>query len=168
MARERTERGGEPAPAAPQHVGLSIAEIRQLITMMNGSDIEEIAIEQEREGLKLTLRKPAPAPAALDGDLDGYDMVEVAVTEEAAQLTSFEVAAPLVGLFRKQMKPGGKPLVAVGDIVREGQVVAAIEALNVLNEVEAGSAGRVLEILASDGQPVEYGQVLLVIEPHSA
>ncbi len=54
---------------------------------------------------------------------------------------------------------------AVGDVVREGQVVAAIEALNVLNEVEASGSGRVHEILASDGQPVEYGQPLLVIEP---
>jgi biotin carboxyl carrier protein len=55
--------------------------------------------------------------------------------------------------------------VGVGDVVREGQVVAAIEALNVLNEVEAGSAGRVREILVHDGQPVEYGQPLVIIEP---
>jgi multidrug efflux pump subunit AcrA (membrane-fusion protein) len=103
MARERVERGADTSPASSQP-SLSIAEIRQLITLMNGSDIEEIAIEREADGLKL-------------------------------------------------------------NVVREGQVVAAIEALNVLNDVEASGSGRVHEILASDGQPVEYGQPLLVIEP---
>lgn len=66
------------------------------------------------------------------------------------------------------MKPGGKPLVTVGATVREGQVVGAIEALQVYNEVEASSAGTVREILVEEGQPVEYGQPLLVVEPHHA
>jgi biotin carboxyl carrier protein len=65
------------------------------------------------------------------------------------------------------MKAGGKPLVGVGDIVREGQVVAAIESLNVHNEVEATVSGRVREILIEDGQSVEYGQPLVILDPLS-
>jgi acetyl-CoA carboxylase biotin carboxyl carrier protein len=164
MARERGERGGEPTPPNP-NANLSIAEIRQLITLMNGSDLDEVTIEQEAVGLKLVLRKPAPTVLA-GGEVE-YDYAEVAETpaEENPRDKLVEVRAEWVGVFRASAKPGGKPVVGVGDVVREGQAVAAIEALNVYNEIEVGTNGRVQEILASDGQPVEYGQVLLVIEP---
>ncbi len=164
MVRERSERGAD-MPLAPSPAGLSIAEIRQLISLMGASDIEEIGIEQESQGLKLVLRKQSPSamPAnAVELDGETYEIPES--VDETPRDTSVEVGAPLVGIFRVSMKPGGKPMVGVGDVVREGQVVAAIEALNVLNEVEAGSTGRVREILVHDGQPVEYGQPLVIIE----
>lgn len=166
MAREKTERPGE-ATSSAQHVSLSVAELRQLITLMNGSEIEEIGIEEASSGLRLSLRKPAPlatvaAPAADD---DSFEYLIADGATEDPPSTSVEVTSPLVGLFRAAMKPGARPLCAVGDIVREGQVVCAVEALNVFNEVEAPSAGRLVAIYAADGQPVEYGQPLLAIEP---
>jgi acetyl-CoA carboxylase biotin carboxyl carrier protein len=164
MAREKTERPGEATTSA-QHVSLSVAELRQLITLMNGSEIEEIGIEEASSGLRLSLRKPAPfaaAPAAEDDPLE-YLIADGATEDPPA--TTVEVTSPLVGLFRAGMKPGARPLCGVGDIVREGQVVCAVEALNVFNEVEAPAAGRLVAIYASDGQPVEYGQPLLAIEP---
>lgn len=168
MVRERVERGGDTTPPSTQSP-LSIAEIRQLISLMNSGDIEEIAIEQEGHGLRLRLAKPAPVAVSFGEDgayEDGALLGELAAEEDAANAPS-EVGAPLVGVFRANMKGNGKALVQVGDIVRQGQVIAAIEALNVLNEVEAGVAGRVSEILATDGQPVEYGQTLLVIDPRA-
>lgn len=172
MGRERVNGGGEMSSSQSQpqiqpQTTLSIAEIRQLITLMNNGDIDEIAIEQEGDGLKLALRKAPPLlTLETDGDGDMYDSGEtLAIVEEAASRGAHEIGAPLVGVFRASMKPGDKPLVRVGDVVRQGQVVAAIEALNVVNEVEASTAGRVSDILAHDGQPVEYGQPLLVIEP---
>ncbi len=164
MVRERVERGNAALPQTQST--LSIAEIRQIISLMNSSDIEEIAIEQEADGLKLTLRKPAPAATAstISGEVEFGEPVEPLAAGETARDNTVSVTAPLVGVFRASMKPGGKALVSVGDVVREGQVIAAIEALNVLNEVEAGASGRVSEILATEGQPVEYGQPLLVIE----
>lgn len=174
MARERVERGNEASAEQPR-MSLSVAELRQLISLMNGSDIDEIAIEQEASGLKLTLRKPAPVAvgggstnALFDGD-DGYDGAEGSDSAASSQPedTSQQVRASLVGLFRANMKPGAKPLVGLGDVVRVGQVVGALEALNVLNEVEATTAGRISAIFVEDGQPVEYGQPLLAIEPHS-
>ncbi|HLJ81941.1 MAG TPA: acetyl-CoA carboxylase biotin carboxyl carrier protein subunit [Ktedonobacterales bacterium] len=169
MVRERVERGGDTPPQPAQNP-LSIAEIRQLISLMSGSDIEEIAIEQDGHGVKLRLAKPAPVAVAF-GDDGGYEdgalLGELAAEEDDAS-KPYEIGAPLVGVFRTNMKSNGKALVQVGDIVRQGQVIAAIEALNVLNEVEAGAAGRVSEILATDGQPVEYGQTLLVIDPRTA
>jgi acetyl-CoA carboxylase biotin carboxyl carrier protein len=164
MAREKTERPSEATTSA-QHVSLSVAELRQLITLMNGSEIEEIGIEEASSGLRLSLRKPAPfaaMPAAEDDPLE-YLIADGATEDPPA--TTVEVTSPLVGLFRAGMKPGARPLCGVGDIVREGQVVCAVEALNVFNEVEAPAAGRLVAIYASDGQPVEYGQPLLAIEP---
>ncbi|HLZ25283.1 MAG TPA: biotin/lipoyl-containing protein [Ktedonobacterales bacterium] len=169
MVRERAERGGgDMLPQTVQNP-LSIAEIRQLIAMMSGSDIEEIAIEQESHGVRLRLAKPAPIAVSFsdDGYEDGALLSELAAEEDTAT-NPHEIGAPLVGLFRSNMKGDGKALVQVGDIVRQGQVIAAIESLNVLSEVEASIAGRVSEIRAADGQPVEYGQTLLVIEPRTA
>ncbi len=165
MVRERVERGEVP-PAQPQN-SLSVAELRQLISLMNGSEINEITIEHEASGLKLVLRKPeqtvvaAGETFASDGEIG--DPVDAAPVKEAPRPA--DVRAQLVGIFRAALKSGGKPLVQVGDVVREGQVVGAIESLNVLNEIEARHAGRVQDILVSDGQAVEYNQVLLVVEP---
>ncbi|HEX6798162.1 MAG TPA: acetyl-CoA carboxylase biotin carboxyl carrier protein subunit [Ktedonobacterales bacterium] len=183
MARERAQRnGGEAAPApAPtpasaetQHEipGLSIAEIRQLITLMHNSDLAEIVIEHG-ENLKLVLRNPAPDAMASAGfasqevefeALDGTQGDEAA-GQGTASSTTIEIGAPLVGVYRARVKAGEKPLVKPGDVVREGQVVAAVEALNYINEIESSAAGRVTEIFVRDGQPVEYGQPLLAIEP---
>ncbi|HEU0027865.1 MAG TPA: biotin/lipoyl-containing protein [Ktedonobacterales bacterium] len=166
MAREKTERPSEATPGAP-HVSLSVAELRQLITLMNGSEIEEIGIEEASSGLRLSLRKPAPLAAAAPPGVED-DTLEYLIADGVAEnppSTTVEVTSPLVGLFRAGMKPGARPLCGVGDIVREGQVVCAVEALNVFNEVEAPAAGRLLTIYAADGQPVEYGQPLLAIEP---
>jgi len=176
MARERGERiersGSERTagtPAAPAPPSLSIAEIRQLVAMINSSDIEEIAIDRAADGLKLVLRRLPAGPLAAFGlegedDLDAGDVAGEAGSGRAtAAENTYEVSAPLVGVFRANARPGGKPLVP-GDVVREGQVIAAIEALNVWNEVEAAVAGRVREVIAADGTPVEYGQPLLIIE----
>src|SRR6266568_1555564 len=78
--------------------------------------------------------------------------------------TRHNVVAPLVGIFHSGAKPRGGALVAVGDHVKAGQLVATIESLNVINEVEAPVAGHVVELLVQEGQPVEYGQLLMTIE----
>jgi acetyl-CoA carboxylase biotin carboxyl carrier protein len=173
MVRERAERS--EGPSARLRSSLSVAELRQLISLMNSSDIEEITIEHAAHGLQLTLRKPASvaiststaaATTELDG-ADGYEMAEhSAVAEEVPQEHTVDVRAPLVGVFRAAPRPG-KPAIQAGDAVREGQAVAAIEALNVLNEVEIEAAGRIKEVLVGDGQAVEYGQVLMVVEPQA-
>jgi acetyl-CoA carboxylase biotin carboxyl carrier protein len=165
MVRERTERGGEIPPPQPPP-GLSIAEIRQLIGLMESSDISEISIERESEGLKLLLRRPAPPLGGWleESEEDGHPDDLSSDAGDRSASSGVEIGAPLVGIFRASMN-SGKPLVAAGDRVRKGQIIAAIEALNLLSEVEATVAGRVVEILVLDGQAVEYGQPLLVIEP---
>ena len=183
MVRERAERadrsdranGSAPASATSS---LSVAELRQLISLMEKSDIEEITIEQESEGLHLTLRKPAPVQLDNAALLAASDLAEIVPTEpgrEAAPASdagdaaddaagALDVRSTLVGLYRAVARRGAKPL-APGDRVKEGQIVGAVESLNVLNEIESPATGRVRTILVSDGQPVEYGQPLIRVEP---
>lgn len=166
MARDKADR---PDNTQTEQATLSVAELRQLITLMNGSDIEEIGIEETASGLRLSLRKPAPVSVAgaASAEEDLFDALVVEESESHEESTTVEVKAPLVGVFRAAMKPGARPLTALGDVIREGQIICAVEALNVYNEVEAPAAGRLAAIYVSDGQPVEYGQPLVEIEPVS-
>ncbi|MGW4502503.1 acetyl-CoA carboxylase biotin carboxyl carrier protein [Micromonospora sp. NPDC004336] len=75
------------------------------------------------------------------------------------------VRSPIVGTFYRAPEPGAAPFVAVGDLVRPGQVVGIVEAMKLMNEVSADRGGRVAEVLAADGQPVEYDQPLLALDP---
>jgi acetyl-CoA carboxylase biotin carboxyl carrier protein len=84
---------------------------------------------------------------------------------EPAPLTGYAITAPLVGTFYRAAEPGGKPFVEIGDVVRVGQQVAIVEAMKLMNTVEADQAGRVVEILASDCDSVEYGQPLILLQP---
>lgn len=178
MARERAERNGTgngngnvPPSLELEVPGLSIAEVRQLIKLMDTSDLEEIVIEHH-DSLKLVLRKPAPgivmADEPMEIELDGLDGVaheDESGTRGSDGDTAVEIGSPLVGVYRARVRPDDKPLIRPGDKVREGQVVAAVEALNYVNEIESAASGHVKEIFVRDGQPVEFGQPLLSIEP---
>jgi acetyl-CoA carboxylase biotin carboxyl carrier protein len=175
MAKEQEESRVSGASTAPG-VGISVEQVRRLIQMMDTTDVHELTIERENEGLRLTLRKPTPvvgaAPlAAALGDESALanGAVQEAAPESAepapvVQDTLQKVTATLVGTFRVSLKRGAKAAVSVGSQVRVGQIVGAIEALNVMNEVETPVAGRVVEIVVKDGQPVEYGQHLMTID----
>lgn len=150
---------------------MSIAQIQGLVRLLDRSDVAELEVKQANEGVHLVLRKvKAPEGSVLAGGEVGELLHVVASNgtalagEQIASANQQSVAAPLVGVFHPWLKPRGGTLVAVGDYVKAGQLVGTIESLNVLNEVEASVAGRVVEIHVQDGQPVEYGQVLITIE----
>lgn len=166
MARERT---GESPRLLPHDSipGLSIAELRQIITLMRASDIQEISIERESGALRLHLRKPAPeAVSLLDVELDGFDAGEPPAAETASDGQDLvAVTAPFVGRFHAGGKSGTRALPKAGDKVKQGQVLGTIQTLNIFSEVEATHAGHVAEVKIEDGQAVQYGQVLLQITP---
>ncbi len=145
---------------------MSIAQIQGLVRLLDRSDVAELEIKQASEGVHLVLRKvKAQDGAVLVGEAGVFASGEASAPDEAeADTQRHTVVAPLVGVFHPWLKPRGGTLVAVGDRVKAGQLVGTIESLNVLNEVESGVAGRVVEIHVQDGQPVEYGQVLVTIE----
>jgi acetyl-CoA carboxylase biotin carboxyl carrier protein len=98
---------------------------------------------------------PAAAPSGLPDP--------VASVERSASTVAVE--APMVGTFYRASSPAADPYVREGDVVKEGQIVCIIEAMKLMNEIEAKVAGRVAKVLAENGQPVEYGQPLFLIEP---
>ncbi|MFV2112521.1 biotin/lipoyl-containing protein [Micromonospora sp. LOL_025] len=83
----------------------------------------------------------------------------------APQSDRYAVRSPIVGTFYRAPEPGAAPFVAPGDLVRPGQVVGIVEAMKLMNEVTADRGGRVVEVLAADGHPVEYDQPLVALDP---
>ena len=142
---------------------IGIEQLRHLVRLLDRSDVTEIELRRADEGIRLVLRKvKAPENSAQQAIASSTLTVNAPPPAEADTMHS--VVAPLVGIFHSATKPRGKALVAVGDHIKAGQHVAAIESLNVINEVEAPAAGRVIEILVQEGQPVEYGQTLMTID----
>lgn len=147
---------------------VSIEQLRHLVRLLDRSDVSELELKRAGDGTRLVLRK---AKAADDfSAMAGTQMVAFSSFVPDAESVALPaevksaIVAPLVGIFHPWAKPRGKALVAVGDRIKVGQIVATIESLNVINEVEAVVAGRVAEILVQNGQPVEYGQPLMSIE----
>lgn len=164
--RQRSSRDIEPHPFEEEADYLSIEHLRHLIHVLDTSDVSEIEVKHAAQGTRLVLRKALAANGTAQDDqvvispqVQGED-----VASADAEKTHQAVVAPLVGIFHPWIKPKGKPLVAVGDEVKVGQLVGAIQSLNIIYEVETHVGGRVVEIQVQDGQPVEYGQPLMMID----
>jgi acetyl-CoA carboxylase biotin carboxyl carrier protein len=147
---------------------VSVGQLRRLVRLLDESDVSEIEVKQAHEGMHLVLRK---AKVQVGGEAGEYSVLmatgsqsEGSSSEVGVTDVKHTIAAPLVGIFHTWGKPKGGPVITVGDHVKVGQLVGTIQSLNVINEVESTIAGRVIEILVQDGQPVEYGQPLVSID----
>lgn len=127
-------------------------DVRSLVELFEQSDLTELSIEQR--GRKLFLRK---------GQVNASTVPEAPGVVDEPQRS--EVKAHMVGVFYWSQEKSGKPSVALHQRLEKGQLVGFIEAMGIMNEVEAGQPGSIVEIVAAGGQPVEYGQPLIVIEP---
>ena len=156
-------------------------EIKELIELLVEKDITEFEIE--RGDVKLHIKRGgeahAPqvvvaAPAPVVASVAGPSAVSVATGEAKppATVVSTEtddeanlhlVKSPIVGTFYESASPGSPPFVAVGDMVKEGQVLCIIEAMKLMNEIEADAAGEIVKRFVNNGSPVEYGMPLFGI-----
>lgn len=141
--------------------------IRDLAKLLDETGLGEIEIEQE--GLKVRVARPAaPAAAASVHAPAGAAGAPPPVPEarKPADAASHPgvVKSPMVGTAYCAPAPGAPPFVEPGGEVKEGQIILIIEAMKTMNQIPAPRSGRVIEILVTDGQPVEYGEPLLVIE----
>jgi acetyl-CoA carboxylase biotin carboxyl carrier protein len=146
---------------------ISIEQLQHLVCLLDNSDVSELELRRAGEGTRLVLRKVKAPESGGQPALyapSANSSTDSVAPEVAANATEHKVLAPLVGTFHVWAKPRGGTLVVMGDRVKAGQLVGTIESLNVLNEVETSVAGRVVEIFVQDGQPVEYGQVLMTID----
>src|SRR5438093_12944336 len=127
-------------------------------------------IEVESAGTRLRVQRAgAPAtPAVHAGAAPSTSAlsptIESALVADVAAPTAITIEAPMVGTFYRASAPTADPFVREGDVVKEGQVICIIEAMKLMNEIESKAGGRVLKILVENGQPVEYGQPLFLLE----
>ena len=154
-------------------------EVRELISLMAVSDLTEINIENgpyrvliKREPPRLVRADYAPARGAKASRMvaaaTNTPPVETAPISDPGsppEDTFHKVTAPMVGTVYRSPDPKTTPFVKEGDTVEKGQVIGIIEAMKIMNEIQSEHAGRCLRVLVQNGQPVEYGQTLLVLEP---
>ena len=149
---------------------MNIKEIKEIINLMNENGLSEF--ELEREGLRIRLRKGPggegiekivmAAPVASSGSLE---LLKAEASAEAkVQKKGIEVKAPMVGTFYRAPSPDAPPFVEVGSSVETGQVLCIIEAMKLMNEIKSEVKGKILEVLIENGDPVEFGTVLFLVE----
>jgi acetyl-CoA carboxylase biotin carboxyl carrier protein len=189
MKAPRDKKSPRPAGlAAPGVPGVDVAQLEKLLDFMAAHGLEEF--EYEHEGLHIRLRKASPdsasasraqAPArksssrpAAAAASSGAESAPASGSPEAAHEGAGAAAAgedlhvvksPIVGTFYASPSPEAPPFVNEGDTIRAGQVVCIVEAMKLMNEIEADVGGEVVRVLVENKQPVEYGQPLFSIRP---
>lgn len=150
---------------------MDIRKIKKLIEMISASDIAEIEIHEGDDSLRIS-RYSSVAPAAVQvvqAAATQAVSVPQAIAETGAEstgdkLTGHIVRSPMVGTFYRSSTPGAKPFVDVGQRVTEGETLCIVEAMKILNQIEADKSGIISRVLVENGQPVEYNQPLFIIE----
>ena len=144
---------------------MDLRKLKKLIDLVQESGISELEVTEGEEKVKIVksggaiAAYPAPAPAMAPAPVAAS-----VVASAPAEVAGHVVKSPMVGTFYRSPSPGAKPFVEVGDTVKSGDTICIIEAMKLLNEIECDKDGIVKAILVENGQPVEYGEPLLVID----
>lgn len=155
---------------------MDVKDFKRLFTALDEAEVYEFTYDSP--DLKFVVKRgkvieqhvvnaaPVAAPAAEVAPAAPVPAAPAAAAPPAAPVVSgIEVTAPIVGTFYEAPAPDAAPFVKVGDTVAVGQVLCIIEAMKLMNEIEAETAGVITEVLVNNGEPVEYGQALFRIEP---
>jgi len=147
---------------------MDIRKIKKLIEIIEESDIAELEIKEGEESIRISRYSAAPAqvtyaPAPINtaAALTGATSAAIATEEK---ITGHVVKSPMVGTFYRSASPGSKVFVEVGQSVMSGDTLCIIEAMKILNQIEADKSGVITKILVDNAEPVEYGQPLFIIE----
>jgi acetyl-CoA carboxylase biotin carboxyl carrier protein len=154
---------------------MDIRKIKKLIELLEESGIAEIEIKEGEEAVRISRMPVGPAqappvthlaaaPAAAAAQLPGADVAAADSAPAKPKPSEHVITAPMVGTFYASPSPGAKAFVEIGDEIKVGQVLCIIEAMKMMNQIEADRAGRVASVMARNGDPVEFGQPLFVVE----
>ncbi|WP_117236013.1 acetyl-CoA carboxylase biotin carboxyl carrier protein [Vibrio maerlii] len=153
---------------------MDIRKIKKLIELVEESGIAELEISEGEESVRISRNSTAPvaapvqyaaAPAAAPAPVAAPAAAPAeAVEAPAAAPAGHQVLSPMVGTFYAAPSPDAKPFVKVGQQVTAGETLCIVEAMKMMNQIEADKSGTVVAILAEDGQPIEFDQPLIVIE----
>ncbi len=147
---------------------MDIRKIQKIIELVQNSDLAEIEIKEGEESIRIN-RYSSNIPVSAPVHYAPAPVVVNHLGESAALVTKPEikghlVKSPMVGTFYRSASPGSKTFVEVGTAVQAGQTLCIIEAMKILNQIEADKSGTITQICVDNAEPVEYGQILFVIE----
>ncbi len=148
---------------------MDLKELKALLRLLEGTDVEELEVEEQEKRIRIRRTARGGSVASLASTtgreaVAGPPSAQVAApSPETAGL--LRIDAPMVGTFYRAPAPDAEPYVREGDLVQKGTVVCIIEAMKLMNEIESEVRGRLVKVLAENGQPVEYGQTLFLLEP---
>ncbi len=159
---------------------MDLRKLKTLIDLVSESNVSELEITEAEGKVRIVKASPvsavqtvyapvaapqaAPAPAAAAAPATPSAEASAAPPPAAAEPTGFVVKSPMVGTFYRAASPGAKPFVEVGQKVNAGDTLCIVEAMKILNEIETEQGGTITQILGENGQAVEYGQPLFIIE----
>tara|TARA_B100001121_G_C18427279_1_gene497511 strand:+ start:273 stop:710 length:438 start_codon:yes stop_codon:yes gene_type:complete len=145
---------------------MDIRKIKTLIEMLEESNLNEIEVSQGEESVRIS--KSSRDTSIVSGSVNQNNIEKVdsaiALNQESTDIKGNLVTAPIVGTFYRKPSPEKEPFVKVGDNVNKGDVLCIIEAMKMMNEIKSDFDGKVSAIEVEDGQPVEFGQTIIVIE----
>jgi acetyl-CoA carboxylase biotin carboxyl carrier protein len=150
---------------------MDIRKVKKLIELLEASSVDEIEIKEGEESVRISRNTAAPiamaapvAAPAMPAPVPAVPAPAPAVPEAAAPSTANAVKSPMVGTFYRSPSPDAAPFVEVGQSVRAGDVLCIVEAMKMMNQIEADRAGTVTAVHAENGEPVEFDQPLITVE----
>jgi acetyl-CoA carboxylase biotin carboxyl carrier protein len=154
---------------------MDLRKLKTLIDLVSESNVSELEITEAEGKVRIVKSAPMTAAAVVAPVVPAAVVAAPAAPAVEAAAPAAPVAAPavpaghtvkspMVGTFYRASSPGAKPFVEVGSVIKEGETICIVEAMKILNEIEADKSGTVTQILVQNGQAVEYGQPLFVIE----
>jgi acetyl-CoA carboxylase biotin carboxyl carrier protein len=151
---------------------MDIRKVKKLIELLEESGISELEISEGEESVRISrhprmaMQAPmaAPLPLTSVAPVSAPATPATAAGEHKPRVDDHTVTSPMVGTYYSASAPGANPFVEIGAEIKVGQILCIIEAMKMMNQIESDKAGRVTAILAKNGEPVEFGQPLFIIE----
>jgi acetyl-CoA carboxylase biotin carboxyl carrier protein len=153
---------------------MDLRKLKTLIDLVSESNISELEITEADGKVRIVKSEPvvavatplaaAPLTVAAPAPVAAPAVAAAPPAPAAPEITAHTVKSPMVGTFYRSSSPGSKPFVEPGDTVKEGDPICIIEAMKIMNEIEADKSGTVTRVMCENGQPVEFGQPLFTIE----
>ena len=155
---------------------MDIRKVKKLMEMLEESSLSEMEIVEGEESIRLSKSSSATpqisnvanttplSVSSPEAQQSAIPKSESEVEEIAKIISGHEIKSPMVGTFYEAPSPGSKPFVSIGDNIKAGDTLCIIEAMKMLNQIESDKSGKIKAILTENAQPVEFNQVLFVIE----
>ena len=143
---------------------MDIRKIKKLIHMLEQSDLNEIEVSQGEESVRISKGNSNDISTSISNTDQSQAATNQDSIESNTEIIGNIIKSPIVGTFYRKPSPEKPPFVNVGDTVSEGDVVCIVEAMKMMNEIKSEYSGKIISILPSDGQPVEFDQTLIIIE----